>query len=109
MLNAADAIRPDTDSAGTGGVIRITTRSRSTRWVDVRVEDDGRGMTQEERSRILEPFFTTKATGSGLGLTLVHSLVQSTGGRLEIESQIGKGTVIGVVLPTRAAGGGESG
>lgn len=108
VLNAADAIRPDTDSAGTGGVIRITTRSRSTRWVDVRVEDDGRGMTQEERSRILEPFFTTKATGSGLGLTLVHSLVQSTGGRLEIESQIGKGTVIGVVLPTRAAGGGES-
>ncbi|MEZ4651274.1 MAG: ATP-binding protein [Candidatus Eisenbacteria bacterium] len=91
-----------------GGVIRIASRSRSVRWIEVRVEDDGRGMTADERSSILEPFFTTKSTGSGLGLTLVQSLVQSSGGRLEIESQRGRGTVVGAVLPTRAPGGGES-
>lgn len=97
VLNAAEAI-----PAGQAGAITIQARARSARLVEVRVADDGRGMSARERSHILEPFFTTKPTGSGLGLTLVQSLVQGAGGRLEIESRPGTGTVVVVQLPLAA-------
>jgi len=94
VLNAVDAI-----GEGTSGQIRIQARSRSAKWVEVRVSDTGKGMTPAERSRILEPFFTTKPTGSGLGLTLVQSLVHGAGGRVEIESRPGEGTSVVLLIP----------
>jgi hypothetical protein len=69
--------------------------------VRIGVSDNGPGMTEEVRSRCLEPFFTTKTRGisTGMGLTLVSGIVQRAGGRLEIESTPGQGTTVIITLP----------
>jgi len=51
-------------------------------------------------SRIQEPFFTTKPNGNGLGLSICRSIIRNVGGRIEIESGVGVGTQIRVLLPT---------
>ncbi|MCU0772376.1 MAG: ATP-binding protein [Verrucomicrobia bacterium] len=66
-------------------------------WVSV--EDTGGGISQEQISRVFEPFYTTKKKGSGLGLMIVRRIVRAHGGRIEIDSRIGHGTSIRVWLP----------
>jgi CheY-like chemotaxis protein len=63
------------------------------------VEDDGPGMSQEQQQRAFEPYFTTKATGTGLGLAVVKQAVAELGGRIELKSEPGLGTRFTVVLP----------
>lgn len=65
------------------------------------VEDNGCGMSEELRSRIFEPFFTTKEerTGTGLGLTVARSVVEDTGGSIQVESAAERGTCVRVFLP----------
>ena len=96
-INARDAM--------TGGG-RLTVRARrelvdGLAHVVLRVEDTGEGMSPQTRARALEPFFTTKpeGRGSGLGLSMVYGFVQQSGGRLEIESECGRGTAISLYLP----------
>ena len=67
-------------------------------YVYVKVEDTGKGIPREIQSRIFEPFFTTKESGTGMGLFIVHEIVRSHGGRIEMESKKGK-TLFTVVLP----------
>jgi PAS domain S-box-containing protein len=76
----------------------------------IRIIDDGCGMDEPTLRRAVEPFFTTKhrptaagAPGSGLGLALAHAICERIGGKLEIESELGKGTTVTMSLP--AAGG----
>ncbi len=74
-------------------------------WVEISVSDEGDGIAPEMVDRIFDPFFTTKRGGSGLGLATVHRIVESHGGSIRVESQLGRGTTVRVRLP-RAEGTG---
>ncbi len=70
-------------------------------YVTVSITDDGEGMTPSVAARAIEPFFTTKSIskGTGLGLAMVHGFVEQSRGKLEIESEPGKGTTIRLFFP----------
>ena len=113
VVNARDAM-PD------GGRIEVATsnthveaagaRLRGTEglapgdYVTLSVRDDGHGMDEETRRRIFEPFFTTKPTGrgTGLGLAIVWGVVNQSGGRIDVESDVGCGTTFRVHFPRSA-------
>ncbi len=72
------------------------------RWVYIQVSDHGVGMDEETKARILEPFFTTKETGRGLGLAVTLGVIRSHQGGLEIDSRPGRGSVFRVYMPVEA-------
>ena len=65
----------------------------------IRVTDDGCGMSVETINRIFDPFFTSKFTGRGLGMSVVHGIVKGHGGAITVQSKLGKGTTIAVYFP----------
>jgi signal transduction histidine kinase len=62
------------------------------------VSDGGEGMSEEVRSQIFHPFFTTKSDGTGLGLSIVHRIVEEHGGSVDVNSKVGSGTEIAIIL-----------
>jgi CheY-like chemotaxis protein len=93
IFNAVDAM-PE------GGILRFSTASEDGRIV-IRVSDNGVGMTEEERSRCLEPFYTTKGEhGTGLGLAAVYGFVQRYGGAIGVKSRKWEGTTFTLTLPS---------
>lgn len=91
LLNAAQA-------STVSGLVRLVATCHG---ADVRLSivDEGAGMSEEVARRALEPFFTTKARGTGLGLPICQKIVEAHGGALEIESRPGAGTEVAVTLP----------
>ena len=81
-----------------GGTLTLRT-GESPEGVWLSVADTGGGIPQEQINRIFEPFFTTKKKGSGLGLMIVQRIVRAHGGRIELESDVGRGTVFRIWLP----------
>jgi PAS domain S-box-containing protein len=67
--------------------------------IAVRVIDHGVGMSEETRRRIFEAFYTTKRNGTGLGMMITQEIVKKHGGKIEVESEEGKGTTVNVYLP----------
>ena len=67
----------------------------------VEITDSGAGMSDKIKEKIFEPFFTTKPTGvgSGLGLDIIQKIISKLKGKIEVESEIGKGSTFRVVLP----------
>ena len=80
------------------GTLRIRTDLADTHVI-VRFVDTGGGMSAENLSRVFEPYFTTKASGSGLGLLIVRRIVREHGGELSIESRQGRGVTLTIRLP----------
>lgn len=78
---------------------------KSGRYVAIEVEDTGCGMSEEVMVKAVEPFFTTKEVGkgTGLGLSMVHGFVKQSGGDLQIDSQMGVGTRVRLLLPATCA------
>lgn len=99
VRNSADAIE------GAGKIILRTQPSRARiaeRESDVvifEVQDNGRGIPKEVENRLFDPFFSTKETGTGLGLTIAARIIEKHGGVLRYQTQPGYGTTFGVVLP----------
>ena len=83
-----------------GGRVTIrSVRRTAPPEIVVTVEDTGTGMEPDQMARIFEPFYTTKAKGTGLGLFVAHGIVQRHGGTIEVESEPGRGTRFRVALP----------
>jgi len=97
-------------AAGEGGPVEIVLAEDRTKQPEqfvLTVRDHGRGMSEEDRARVFEPFFTTGrgAGGSGLGMAIVHNLVTaSLRGRVDVESVLGSGSAFHVVFPQVVGG-----
>jgi signal transduction histidine kinase len=81
-----------------GGVLSLQT-GEGADGVWVSISDTGGGIPQEQINRIFDPFYTTKKKGTGLGLMIVQRIVRAHNGRIELESQVGRGTTFRIWLP----------
>ena len=106
LSNASEAIEGE-------GRIRITCKNKMIQderakdfpglkpgpYVNLEIEDDGKGMDEETKSRIFEPFFTTKFQGRGLGLAAAYGIIKNHDGWISVDSELGKGTTVRIFLP----------
>ena len=107
FINAMDAMK-------NGGELSISTEIRSEeQWMSplpqkngdaheilrVTIRDNGEGIRSEDLAHVFDPFFTTKDYGTGLGLSVVHGIIQEHGGQIEVESELKKGTAFHILLP----------
>lgn len=95
IQNAADAAGA---RHGDGGRVRLVL-SPTVEGAELRVEDDGPGISPDDRLRVFEPYFTTKAHGTGLGLAIVHRIVGDHGGSIDVEDGIDGGAAFVIQLP----------
>jgi len=84
-----------------GGELTITANQEQ-EMIAIAVQDSGVGITPENMKKLFEPLFTTKAKGIGLGLVVSQKLTEANGGRIEVESEAGKGSTFTVYLPIKA-------
>ena len=94
LVNASQAIESK-------GKITITT-SKTGNEIHVAIGDTGKGIAQKDLKSIFDPGFTTKGVrvGTGLGLSICYQILQQHNGRIEVESEVGKGSVFSVILPS---------
>ncbi|HEV2994327.1 MAG TPA: ATP-binding protein, partial [Chthoniobacterales bacterium] len=107
FLNAMDAMK-------NGGELAVSTQVQTDeRWVaaltrsngesgeilHITIRDTGEGIRKEDIAHVFDPFFTTKDYGTGLGLSVVHGIIQEHGGQIEVESEVQKGTAFHILLP----------
>lgn len=94
--NAADAM----DGTGT---VTITTQMPDRARVEIAISDTGRGIPEENLSKLFTPFFTTKpmGKGTGLGLSIIYGIIKVHRGQINVQSQVGRGTTFTVTLPMR--------
>ncbi|MCC7538442.1 MAG: HAMP domain-containing protein [Deltaproteobacteria bacterium] len=92
-----------------GGALEVETRAAGEAAVEVRISDQGVGIASEHRDRIFSPFFSTKPTGTGLGLYVARQAVETQRGEIRVESTPGAGTTFVVRLPAFVPHGGGGG
>ena len=96
------------DAMPQGGMLTIKTRqvppplsSEDGKWLEISIIDTGIGITEESKKRIFDPFFTTKkmGEGTGLGLPICEKIIKEHSGRIEVESEVGKGSRFSIFIP----------
>ncbi|MFY0625843.1 MAG: hypothetical protein JXR07_06100 [Reichenbachiella sp.] len=94
--NASDAI----DFKGT---ITIRTTNLDDDNIQLQIQDDGKGISEEVQRKIFDPFYTTKSVGkgTGLGLSITYGIIEKHGGSIKVDSEVGKGTVFTVTIPKK--------
>jgi two-component system sensor histidine kinase AtoS len=92
IINAIQAI-PD------GGTVTVSTRTEDEHTVSIKVADDGVGVAPENLDKVFDPFFSTKPSGTGLGLAMVHRIVDAHRGVITFDSRPGQGTTVEIRLP----------
>jgi two-component system NtrC family sensor kinase len=88
------------DAIGKDGNIDVRTQLDK-KWIRVIIEDDGPGIPEPVQKKIFDPFYTTKPNGkgTGLGLSISYNIIEKLGGRVSVDSTLGKGTTFTVSLP----------
>jgi len=99
MLNAIEAMK----DMATPGKLTITARQDENRQILVSVSDTGMGLPPEQTEQIFNTFFTSKSQGTGMGLPISRSIIESHGGRLWATSNSGPGATFRFTLPVEAA------
>lgn len=96
------------DAMPQGGVLTIKTRqvppplsSEDGKWLEISITDTGIGITEELKKRIFDPFFTTKkmGEGTGLGLPICEKIIKEHSGKIDLESEVGKGSTFSIFIP----------
>lgn len=101
LVNAAQAIEA---GAAEANEVRVETAADANGWARIEIRDTGAGVPRELLPKIFDPFFTTKepGVGTGLGLSICHSIATDVGGRIEVDSEPGRGSTFCVLLPPAA-------
>ena len=101
LTNAIDAFESSTSSQNPQ--ITITTQTLNPQEVAIQITDNGVGIPNKVQNKIFDPFFTTKPVGkgTGLGLSICYQIIQQHGGEIQVNSQVGKGTQLQVILPVQ--------
>jgi signal transduction histidine kinase len=94
-IQAVDSREPSSD----GELIRLRTAKLTTRRVAITVSDRGRGIAPEDLPRVFDPFFTTRRTGTGIGLAISRNIIEGLGGRITVSSERNRGTEVRIELP----------
>ena len=93
LLNAVQAMPR-------GGTLMLRGRnSKDGQWITISIQDSGVGIPNEDMNKLFDPFFSTKEGGIGLGLSIAHRIIDQHHGKIEVESDPGKGTLFTIWLP----------
>jgi len=94
IVNASEAVLEN-------GEIIISTSNPDNESIIIEITDNGIGIPEDDLPHIFQPFFSTKhdTSGIGLGLAIVHGIIKSHNGKIEVKSDLGKGTTISITLP----------
>jgi two-component system sensor histidine kinase HydH len=92
FLNALEAM-------SRGGVLTVKAQEGGAKWVQIEIIDTGHGITANDLERIFDPYFTTKPSGTGLGLAVVQKIMAAHRGEIRLESEPGRGTRAVILLP----------
>jgi len=85
-----------------GGTLSIDFDLKRYNEFQIRISDTGKGMTEEQKEKIFEPFYSDFENGRGLGMSIVHQIVSDYEGKIHIDSEINKGTEVVITFPTRS-------
>jgi two-component system NtrC family sensor kinase len=99
LLNAVEAM-PRGGTLTISSTVAVNPESRQ-EFLQLIVKDTGPGVSEKDRPHLFDPFFTTKAGGTGLGLSVAYSIIQKHNGRIEVESELGKGASFILSLPVK--------
>src|SRR5262245_40605029 len=94
LVNARQVMRE-------GGAVTLSSKAGAGGEIVVAIRDQGPGIPPDNRDHIFEPFFSTRAGGTGLGLAIARLMVEAHGGRIDVQSEVGKGTTFRIHLPRR--------